>query len=184
MTQTGNEHGMRPNRHGCWRGYWSSFATHRLTPHGFTHRLDFAGHRMCWPSHGYRGVRLFRPVTYDVLQLSGVWHVVARLVLSQDLHQRTQLQPPLLLRDPVTEHRRGNLSTVVMDFFCKNVLFLMFWWPHVAQINSPITQKSFKFNLTRDQWGYFFSGFGKLPLEPQWTLYNCFSRLISTSCDE
>lgn len=75
-----------------------------------THRLDFAGHRTYWHSHGYGSVRLSRPVAYDVLQLSGVWDIVARLVLSQDLHQGTQLQPPLLLRDPVTADRRGNLS--------------------------------------------------------------------------
>lgn len=87
------------------------------------HRLDFAGHRSYWPSHGYRGVRLFRPVAYNVLQLSGVWDVVARLVLSQDLHQRTQLQPPLLFRDPVTADRRGNLSTAVMAFFGKMSYF-------------------------------------------------------------
>lgn len=71
---------------------------------------------MHWPSHGYRGVRLFRPVAYDVLQLPGVRDVVARLVFGQDLHQRTQLQPPLLLRDPVTADRRGNVSTAVVVF--------------------------------------------------------------------
>lgn len=38
-----------------------------------------------------------------MLQLPGVGHVVARLVLGQDFHQWTQLQPPLLLRDPVAE---------------------------------------------------------------------------------
>lgn len=53
------------------------------------------------PSHGRRGVQLFRPVVDDVLQLSGIRHVVAGFVLGQDLHQRAQLQPPLLFRDPV-----------------------------------------------------------------------------------
>lgn len=77
----------------------------------FSRTSYFAGQRIYWPSHGYWCIRLFRPVAYDVLQLSGVWHVVARLVLSQDLHQRTQLQPPLLFRDPVTWDRYGNLST-------------------------------------------------------------------------
>lgn len=38
-----------------------------------------------------------------MLQLAGVGHVVARLVLGEDFHQRTELQPPLLLRDPVAE---------------------------------------------------------------------------------
>ena len=36
-----------------------------------------------------------------VLQLAGVGHLVAGLVLGQDLHERPQLQPPLLLGDPV-----------------------------------------------------------------------------------
>ena len=42
------------------------------------------------------------PDAGDVLQLSRVGHVVAGLVLGQDLHQRTEFQPPLFLRDPVT----------------------------------------------------------------------------------
>lgn len=37
----------------------------------------------------------------DVLQLSGIRHVVAGFVLGQDLHQRAELQPPLLFGDPV-----------------------------------------------------------------------------------
>lgn len=82
-----------------------------------TQRPDVAGRKMYRPSHCYWSVRFFRPVAYNMLQLSRVWDVVARLVLSQDLHQRTQLQPPLLLRDPVTADRRGNISTVVMSFF-------------------------------------------------------------------
>lgn len=36
-----------------------------------------------------------------MLQLPGVGHVEAGLVLGQDLHQGTQLEPPLLLGDPV-----------------------------------------------------------------------------------
>lgn len=43
----------------------------------------------------------------DVLQLPGIRHVVTGFVLGQDLHQRTQLQPPLLFRDPVTSDRRA-----------------------------------------------------------------------------
>jgi len=83
------------------------------------HRLDFAGPpppRVCRPSHGDRSVRLFGPVAHDVLQLSGVRHVVARLVLRQDLHQRTQLQPPLLLGDPVTADGRAHRSAAVKAF--------------------------------------------------------------------
>lgn len=59
-------------------------------------------------SHGDRGVRLFGSVVHHVLQLAGVGHVVARLVLGQDLHEGTQLEPPLLLGDPVAAHRPGN----------------------------------------------------------------------------
>lgn len=35
------------------------------------------------------------------LQLPGLRHLVAGLVLGQDLHEGPQLQPPLLLGDPV-----------------------------------------------------------------------------------
>lgn len=41
-----------------------------------------------------------------MFQLAGVGHVVARLVLGQDFHQRTEFQPPLLLRDPVAERTK------------------------------------------------------------------------------
>lgn len=52
-------------------------------------------------SDGRRGVGLFGSDPGHVFQLAGVGHVVARLVLGEDFHQRTELQPPLLLRDPV-----------------------------------------------------------------------------------
>lgn len=57
-------------------------------------------------SDGRRGVGLFGSDPGHVLQLAGVGHVVARLVLGEDFHQRTELQPPLLLRDPVAEETR------------------------------------------------------------------------------
>lgn len=47
-----------------------------------------------------------------MFQLAGVGHVVARLVLGQDFHQWTELQPPLLLRDPVAEERKHEAVTV------------------------------------------------------------------------
>lgn len=59
-------------------------------------------------SHGHRGVRLFGPVVHHVLELARVGDVVARLVLGQDLHEGTQLEPPLLLGDPVAAHKDGN----------------------------------------------------------------------------
>lgn len=122
---------MWPNRDGCWRCQWSSYNTRTDSSQTLSLTHSLTGHRMYWPSHGYGGVRLSRPVAYDVLQLSGVWDVVARLVLSQDLHQRTQLQPPLLLRDPVTADGRGNLSTVLTASFLlhtyTNVFIIMLW---------------------------------------------------------
>lgn len=57
-------------------------------------------------SDGRRGVGLSGADPGHVFQLAGVGHVVARLVLGQDFHQRTQLQPPLLLRDPVAEEAK------------------------------------------------------------------------------
>lgn len=42
-----------------------------------------------------------------MFQLARVGHVVARLVLGEDFHQWAELQPPLLLRDPVAEEREG-----------------------------------------------------------------------------
>lgn len=59
--------------------------------------------QQCEGSDGRRGVGLFGSDTGHVFQLAGVGHVVARLVLGQDFHQWTELQPPLLLRDPVAE---------------------------------------------------------------------------------
>lgn len=41
-----------------------------------------------------------------VLQLFRVGHLEAGLVLGQDLHERPQLQPPLLFRNPVPADRR------------------------------------------------------------------------------
>lgn len=60
----------------------------------------------CDGSDGRRGVALFGSHPGHVFQLARVGHVVARLVLGQDFHQRAELQPPLLLRDPVAEERR------------------------------------------------------------------------------
>lgn len=71
-----------------------------------------------------------------MLQLPGVRDVVARLVLGQDLHQRTQLQPPLLLRDPVTADRRGNVSTVVVFLFW---LILTYFYDHLRFIKIIFT---------------------------------------------
>lgn len=93
----------------------SSFTTQRLTPHKISiiHKDWTQTVIQRGPSHGHRSVRVFWSIVYDVLELSGVGDVVARLVLSQDLHQRTQLQPPLLLGDPVTAHRWRNVSVSV-----------------------------------------------------------------------
>lgn len=57
-------------------------------------------------SDGRRGVALFGSDPGHVLQLAGVGHVVARLVLGEDFHEWTELQPPLLLRDPVAERTK------------------------------------------------------------------------------
>ncbi|KAF0046521.1 hypothetical protein F2P81_000154 [Scophthalmus maximus] len=66
----------------------------------------FAGGGSVSGSNGRRGVALPGPDPRHVFQLAGVGHVVARLVLGQDLHQWAELQPPLLLRDPVAGRRR------------------------------------------------------------------------------
>lgn len=57
-------------------------------------------------SDGRRGVALFGSDPGHVLQLAGVGHVVARLVLGEDFHEWAELQPPLLLRDPVAEEMK------------------------------------------------------------------------------
>lgn len=57
-------------------------------------------------SDGRGGLGLFGTDAAHVLQLTRVGHVVAGFVLGQDLHQRAELQPPLLLRDPVAERRK------------------------------------------------------------------------------
>lgn len=57
--------------------------------------------RQCIGSDGCGGVALSGSDPGHVLQLAGVRHVVTGLVLGQDFHQWTELQPPLLLRDPV-----------------------------------------------------------------------------------
>lgn len=44
------------------------------------------------------------------LQLVGVGDLVAGLVLGQDLHERPQLQPPLLFGDPVPADGRKRPS--------------------------------------------------------------------------
>lgn len=46
-----------------------------------------------------------------VFQLAWVWHIIAGLVLGQDLHQRSQLQPPLLLGNPVSGGETGRWNT-------------------------------------------------------------------------
>lgn len=48
-----------------------------------------------------------------MFQLTGVGHVVARLVLGQDFHQGAELQPPLVLGDPVTEEENRKSETVI-----------------------------------------------------------------------
>lgn len=47
------------------------------------------------------GGRLLGPARLHGLQLARVRHLEAGLVLGQDLHEGPQLQPPLLLGDPV-----------------------------------------------------------------------------------
>lgn len=47
------------------------------------------------------GGRLLGPTRLHGLQLARVRHLEAGLVLGQDLHEGPQLQPPLLLGDPV-----------------------------------------------------------------------------------
>lgn len=53
-----------------------------------------------------REVALFGSDLGHVLQLARVGHVVAGLVLGQDLHDGTELQPPLLRRNPVAGRRK------------------------------------------------------------------------------
>ena len=45
---------------------------------------------------------LLGPDVGHMLQLGGVGHVKAGPVLGQDLHEGAELQPPLLLRDPMS----------------------------------------------------------------------------------
>ena len=47
------------------------------------------------------GGRLLRAPGLHRLQLAGIRHLEADLVLGQDLHEGPQFQPPLLLGDPV-----------------------------------------------------------------------------------
>ena len=47
------------------------------------------------------GSRLLGATGLHRLQLAGIRHLEADLVLGQDLHEGPQLQPPLLLGDPV-----------------------------------------------------------------------------------
>lgn len=72
-------------------------------------------------SHGHRSVGLSGPVAYNVFQLPGVGDVIAGLVLGEDLHQGTQLQPPLLFRDPVTTDRQRTLNIELAN---QNVIFI------------------------------------------------------------
>lgn len=48
-----------------------------------------------------RGVAVFRPDPGHMFQLARVGDVVAGFVLGQNLHEWAELQPPLLLWDPV-----------------------------------------------------------------------------------
>lgn len=94
---------MRPNLNQLFtdtRTNSSNLLVSHRHKHTHTHRLELEG-----SSHGDRSVRVFGSAVDDVLDLSRVGHVVARLVLGQDLHQRTQLQPPLLFGDPVTDDK-------------------------------------------------------------------------------
>lgn len=55
------------------------------------------------------GSRLLVASGVHRLQLVEVGDLVAGLVLGQDLHERPQLQPPLLLGDPVPADGRKGL---------------------------------------------------------------------------
>lgn len=46
------------------------------------------------------------------LQLARIRHIIAGFVLGQDLHERPQFQPPLLLGDPVPGRKIGQLSNI------------------------------------------------------------------------
>lgn len=59
------------------------------------------------------GLAVFGSHACHVFQLTGVGHVVARLVLSQDFHHGAELQPPLVLGDPVTEEESRKWKTVI-----------------------------------------------------------------------
>lgn len=59
-----------------------------------------------FPSDGGQGLAVSGSHARHVFQLAGVGHVVAGLVLRQDLHQWAELQPPLVLGDPVTEQHK------------------------------------------------------------------------------
>lgn len=52
--------------------------------------LDSSGFCLLWAVHS------------NMLQLAWVWDIITSLVLGQDFHQRSQLQPPLLLGNPVS----------------------------------------------------------------------------------
>lgn len=100
--------------HESWRwniwgpnGDGSAATTSGLTPDTQTGLLWEAAQR--GPSHGHRGVGVFGSAVDDVLHLSRVGHVVARLVLGQDLHERTQLQPPLLFGNAMAAKRKLNI---------------------------------------------------------------------------
>lgn len=55
------------------------------------------------------GSRLHVAALEQVFHLPGLRHLVAGLVLGQDLHEGAQLQPPLLFGDPVPAGRRVQL---------------------------------------------------------------------------
>lgn len=59
------------------------------------------------------GLAVFGAHACHVFQLTGVRQVVARLVLGQDFHQGAELQPPLVLGDPVTEEGNRKLKAVI-----------------------------------------------------------------------
>lgn len=59
------------------------------------------------------GLAVFGSHARHVFQLTRVRHVVARLVLGQDFHQGAELQPPLVLGDPVTEEDNRKLEAVI-----------------------------------------------------------------------
>lgn len=62
------------------------------------------------PSDAGQSLAVSGSHTRHVFQLSRVRDVVARLVLGQDLHQGAELQPPLVLRHPVTGEVKGQVS--------------------------------------------------------------------------